>query len=144
MRALIPLMLAGCCIAFPVMAQDTRPAKDLAKENRDLKGYAVTLEQQVIQLRLQLQEADRELRALRAQGQTPQLPYRMPKLLPPDRKFELPMPYRMTPTTPQPGHDGWRSFRFNGGDVYLIPVKEGATAMRSKPPTTQPAPNRIP
>ena len=159
MRALIPLMLAGCCIAFPVMAQDTNPAKDLAKENRDLTAYAATLEQQIIHLRQRLQEEDQLLRALREKEQfpqapyrtppdrnfiVPQSPYRMPHVLPPDRNYAQPMPYRINPApgSQAPGHDGWQSFKFNGADVYLIPVKEGMTPLKS--PTTRPAPYRMP
>jgi hypothetical protein len=123
MRALIPIVVL--IMSIPLMAQETRPERDLAKENRELKEYVERLEKRLGELESRSQaERDQRFDLQRRYFE----PFSAPLPRSPEAK---PFPWRMqppttrpapTPLAPAPPRD-WHRFRFNGQDVYVIPLR---------------------
>ena len=147
MRALLPAVLVLSLLTLPAPAQQTRAADELAKENRELKEYIERLEKRLGELEkksdqqpLTLDEMRKRFDELRKRDPqlfnrpAPRSPYAIPAPDPWGRFFFKPPtpapptqpPYRlrvappaMRPTIPPNS----RSYRFNGQDVYIIPLK---------------------
>ena len=118
MRTLLPIGLITICLTVPVSAQETRSVEELAKENRELKAY--------------IEKLEKRLAELQAKTATPKA---LPELrLPDGRPFILPHPAPIIPTPapdqlrrpvfPSPARPGARSYRFNGQDVWIVPLKK--------------------
>jgi hypothetical protein len=151
MRTFLPAVFVSCCLILPAhraAAQETRPADELAKENRELKEYIERLERRLGEVEARSKsppptrdELRRRFDDLRRRD--PQ-PYIQP--LPPARQpipapdpwgrffFKPPTPapapapqspYRLRvapPATVPPIPPGARRYRFNGQDVFVIPL----------------------
>src|SRR5262245_24260158 len=121
MRSVLSIGLMTICLAVPVSAQETRPADELAKENRELKAYIEKLEKRLAELQAKAENRFElpELRLRNAQ------PYVLPRLTPP---IPTPTPDQVRPRAivPSTPPSGARSYRFNGQDVWIVPLKQVA------------------
>ena len=132
MRTLVSIVVLS--ISLPLYAQQSRPDKDLAKENRELKEYIERLEKRLADLQA---KADRilpfappkpYLDPYHPRRQAPEvLPYRWqfvpPSTRPAPRIVPAPTPAPQQPALPVPPPPGSYRFRFNGQDVFVIPLR---------------------
>ena len=129
----IPASIIVLSISIPALAQQSRPSPDLDKENKELNEYIDRLESRLGELKARVRELDK----------TPARPpywFELPQV--PERHELKPFPWRLTPPSTRPAPKvapaprsqvappfapapppGARRYRFNGQDVYIIPLQ---------------------
>ena len=119
MRALAPIIIVAFC-SLPAFAQTAPSPQELAKENRELKEYIARLERELSELRSKSREQDRRDDLRRRDFDRFRLP--LPRI-PQTRPSPPPQMPRGIAPAPQFLPPGSQHFRFNGQDVYVIPLK---------------------
>ena len=119
---LFPMLLIIALLAAIAVAQDTQPASDLVRENQRLKDRVAQLEARVKELESKLKATQPRI------VPSPQLPFQYPSV--PGYKVPAPSTRQYTwppvvpPVTPDNAPRDWQRYRFNGQDVYVIPLND--------------------
>ena len=129
MRMLLPSAVVILAIAVPSFAQQSRPSADeLAKENKELKDYAAKLEKRIQQLNAHIEKQQKRIDELQKQPSASTTP--LPLVPNPFATPQQPREWWLRPYTPaqplapgQTSPPGAQRFRFNGQDVYLVPLR---------------------
>lgn len=130
MRTLLPSsILAIAIFCVPALAQQSRPSPDaLAKENKELKDYVEKLEKRIQQLNDYVAKQDKHINELRKQPSASTTP--LPLIPNPNATPAQPREWWLRPYTPaqpltpgQTAPPGAQRFRFNGQDVYVVPLR---------------------
>ena len=128
-------MLATFLFVPPVVAQTTRPADELAKENAELKQRIEKLEAYVAELEKKVRSGKpvprvqilppQPFRPAPYGYELPALPFKLPVPAPlPKPPAIKPIPPSVMPNLPpQSAPEHWKRREFNGAEYYLVPLR---------------------